>query len=175
MKLRLHCTIIHCLYVCSFVTFQLQSTSPTGYKVEPHSGVIEAREQTNVVITLLAGMHTLFGSQGGALKTTQPMPSLPSISTGFNTKILTYERCNFRRMMSSTFAGGMNETCRMITGYLKPTHTNSLPVLAGIAPSDIRRASSKALSPSTRRRKLPAWSYGEKDSSPWTPVCTLKC
>ena len=34
----------------------------------------------------------------------------------------------------------LNETCRMITGCLKPTHTNSLPVLAGIAPSDIRRA-----------------------------------
>ena len=28
----------------------------------------------------------------------------------------------------------------MITGRLKPTNTNSLPVLAGIAPSDIRRS-----------------------------------
>ena len=34
----------------------------------------------------------------------------------------------------------LNENCIMITGCLKPTHTNSLPVLAGIAPSDIRRA-----------------------------------
>ena len=34
----------------------------------------------------------------------------------------------------------LNETCRMITGCLKPTNTNSLTVLAGIAPSDIRRA-----------------------------------
>ena len=34
----------------------------------------------------------------------------------------------------------LNETCIMITGCLKPTNTNSLPVLAGIAPSDIRRA-----------------------------------
>ena len=32
---------------------------------------------------------------------------------------------------------------------------------------------SNALSPSTRRRKLLAWSSGENDSSPWTPVCTL--
>ena len=31
----------------------------------------------------------------------------------------------------------LNETCRMITGCPKPTHTNSL---AGIAPSHIRRA-----------------------------------
>ena len=29
------------------------------------------------------------------------------------------------------------------------------------------------LSPSTRLRKLPAWSYGENDSSPWTPECIL--
>ena len=36
--------------------------------------------------------------------------------------------------------GTLNETCRMITGCLKPTNTNILPVLAGIAPSDIRRA-----------------------------------
>ena len=34
----------------------------------------------------------------------------------------------------------LNETCRMITGCLKPTNTNSLPILAGIAPSDTRRA-----------------------------------
>ena len=32
----------------------------------------------------------------------------------------------------------LNETCRMITGCLKPTNTNSLPVLAGIAPPDIK-------------------------------------
>ena len=34
----------------------------------------------------------------------------------------------------------LNETCRMITGCLKQTHNNSMPVLAGIAPSDIWRA-----------------------------------
>ena len=34
----------------------------------------------------------------------------------------------------------LNETCRMITGCLKPTNTNSLPLIAGIAPSDTRRA-----------------------------------
>ena len=96
----------------------------------------------------------------------------------------------------------LNETCRMITWCLKPTNTNSLPVLAGIVPPDIRRAVASrtertrqatderhplnghlgdasnrgkalwhALSPSTRLRKLPAWSYGENDSSPWTPEC----
>ena len=34
----------------------------------------------------------------------------------------------------------LNETCRIITGCLKPTNTDSLPVLSGIAPSEIRRA-----------------------------------
>ena len=34
----------------------------------------------------------------------------------------------------------LNEASRMITGCLKPTNTNSLSVLAEIAPSDIRRA-----------------------------------
>ena len=35
------------------------------------------------------------------------------------------------------------------------------------------RVSSNAQSPSTRQRKLFACSYGENDSSPWAPVCTL--
>ena len=33
-----------------------------------------------------------------------------------------------------------NEGCQIIPGCLKPTNTNSLYVLAGISPSDIRRA-----------------------------------
>ena len=33
----------------------------------------------------------------------------------------------------------LNETCRIITGCLKPTNVNSLYLLAGIAPPDIRR------------------------------------
>ncbi len=33
-----------------------------------------------------------------------------------------------------------NETCRMITGCLKPTTPTGQPILAGIAPSYIRRA-----------------------------------
>ena len=33
----------------------------------------------------------------------------------------------------------LNETCRIITGCLKPTNVNSLYTLAGIAPPDIRR------------------------------------
>ena len=113
-----------------------------------------------------------------------------------------WERSTHANKLDAT----LNDTCRMITGCLKPTHTNSLPVLAGIAPSDTRRAvlsrtertrqatderhplnghigvvprlkSRKsfrtALSQSTLLRKLPAWSYGEIDSNPWTPECIL--
>ena len=47
-----------------------------------------------------------------------------------------WERYTHAKNLDAT----LNETCRMITGCLKPTNTNSLPVLAGIAPSDIRRA-----------------------------------
>ena len=47
-----------------------------------------------------------------------------------------WERSTRAKKLDAT----LNETCIMITGCLKPTNTNSLPVLAGIAPSDIRRA-----------------------------------
>ena len=46
-----------------------------------------------------------------------------------------WERSTHAKKLDAT----LNETCRMITGCLKPTNTNSLPVLAGIAPSDTRR------------------------------------
>ena len=46
-----------------------------------------------------------------------------------------WERSTHAKKLDAT----LNETCRMITGCLKPTNTNSLPILAGIAPSDIRR------------------------------------
>ena len=47
-----------------------------------------------------------------------------------------WERSAHAKKLNAT----LNETCRMIKGCLKPTNTNSLPVLGGIAPSDIRRA-----------------------------------
>ena len=47
-----------------------------------------------------------------------------------------WERSTHAKKLNAT----LNETCRMITGCLKPTNTNSLPILAGIAPLKIRRA-----------------------------------
>ena len=48
-----------------------------------------------------------------------------------------WERSTHAKKLDAT----LNETCRTITGCLKPTNTNSLPLLAGIAPPppDIRR------------------------------------
>ena len=46
-----------------------------------------------------------------------------------------WERSTRAKKLNTT----LNETCRMVTDCLKPTNTNSLPILAGIAPSDIRR------------------------------------
>ena len=53
--------------------------------------------------------------------------------------IVTY-RFGLCDVIRSPCSATLNETCRMITGCLKPTNTNRLPVLAGIAPSYTRRA-----------------------------------
>ena len=47
-----------------------------------------------------------------------------------------WERSTHAKKLDQT----QNETVRMTICYLKPTNTNSLPVLAGISPSDTRRA-----------------------------------
>ena len=47
-----------------------------------------------------------------------------------------WERSTHAKKLDTT----LNETCRIITGCLKPTNTTSLPVLARIVPPDIRRA-----------------------------------
>ena len=54
----------------------------------------------------------------------------------------------------------LTETGRMITGRLKPTHTNSLPVLAGIAPS-------RAVASCTERTRQ---TTGEKAPTQWTSL-----
>ena len=47
-----------------------------------------------------------------------------------------WERSTHAKKLDAT----LNETCRMISGCVKPTNTNSLPVVDVIAPSDTRRA-----------------------------------
>ena len=149
-------------------------------------------------------IRKLRNSKWGATATTLRSSALALRYSAADYACPVWERSTHAKKPNAT----LNETCRMITGCLKPTNINSLPILAGIAPSDIRRAvasrtertrqtmderhplnghlgvvprlksrngrvSSNAQSPSTRQRQLFAWSYGENDSSPWTPVCTL--
>ena len=129
-------------------------------------------------------------SKWGATPTTLRSSALALCYSAAEYACPVWERSTHAKKLDAT----LNETCRMITGCLKPTNTNSLPVLAGIAPSDIRRAVASRTERTrqttdqrhplnghlgvvprlkSRWRKPLAWSYGENDSSPWTPVCTL--
>ena len=63
----------------------------------------------------------------------------------------------------------------VLNGHGKPRtkRTHSMDISEWCHASNRGRALWHALSPSTRRWKLPAWSYGENDSGPWTPKCIL--
>ena len=75
-------------------------------------------------------------SKWGATPTTLTSCSLALCYSAEEYACPVWERSTHAKKLDAT----LNETCRMITGCLKPTNTNSLSVLAGIAPSDIRRA-----------------------------------
>ena len=75
-------------------------------------------------------------SKWGATPTTLRSSALALCYSAAEYACSVWERSTHAKKLDAT----LNETCRMITGCLKPTNTNSLPVLAGIAPSDIRRA-----------------------------------
>ena len=75
-------------------------------------------------------------SKWGATPTTPRSSALALCYSAAEYACPVWERSTHAKKLDAT----LNETFRMITGCLKPTNTNSLPVLAGIAPSDIRRA-----------------------------------
>ena len=75
-------------------------------------------------------------SKWGAIPTTLRSSALALCYSAAEYAYRVWERSTHAKKLDAT----LNETCRMITGCLKPTNTNSLPVLAGIAPSDTRRA-----------------------------------
>ena len=75
-------------------------------------------------------------SKWGATPTTLRSSALALCYSAAEYACRVWERSTHAKKLDAT----LNETCRMITGCLKPTNTNSLPVLAGIAPSDTRRA-----------------------------------
>ena len=47
-----------------------------------------------------------------------------------------WERSAYAHLLNSE----LNQACRAITGYLKPTNVENLYLLAGIAPPEIRRS-----------------------------------
>ena len=74
-------------------------------------------------------------SQQGATPTTIRSSALALCYSAAENACPVWESSSHANKLDAT----LNETSRMITGCLKPTITNSLPVLAGIAPSDIRQ------------------------------------
>ena len=83
-------------------------------------------------------IRNLRTSKWGATPTTLRSSALALCYSAAEYACPVWERSTHAKKLDAT----LNETCRMITGCLKPTNTNSrpMPVLAGIAPSDIRRA-----------------------------------
>ena len=70
-------------------------------------------------------------------------------------------------------SGELWQVVRNGHGKLRTKGTHSMDISEWCQASNRGRALWHALSQSTRLRKLPAWSYGENDSSPWTPECIL--
>ena len=81
-------------------------------------------------------IRKLRNSKWGATPTTLRSSALALCYSAAEYACPVWERSTHAKKLNAT----LNETCRMITGCLKPTNINSLPILAGIAPSDIRRA-----------------------------------
>ena len=75
-------------------------------------------------------------SKWGATPTTLRSSALALCYSAAEYACPVWERSTHAKTLDAT----LNETCRLITGCLKPTNTNSLPALAGIAPSDFKRA-----------------------------------
>ena len=76
-------------------------------------------------------IRKLRNSKWGATPTTLRSSALALCYSAAEYACPVWERSTHAKKLNAT----LNETCRMITGCLKPTNTNSLPILAGIAPS----------------------------------------
>ena len=81
-------------------------------------------------------IRNLRTSEWGATPTTLSSSALALCYSAAEYASPVWERSTHANKLDAT----LNESCRMITGCLKPTNTNSLPVLAGIAPSYTIRA-----------------------------------
>ena len=96
-------------------------------------------------------------SKWGATPTTLRSSALALCYSAAEYACPVWERSTHAKKLDAT----LNETCRMITGCLKPTNTNSLPVLAGIAPIRHQESGGKSYGTDTA-------SYGRKAPTQWT-------
>ena len=81
-------------------------------------------------------IRKLRNSKWGATPTTLRSTALALCYSAAEYACPVWERSTHAKKRNAT----LNETCRLITGCLKPTSTKSLPIPAVIAPSDIKRA-----------------------------------
>ena len=81
-------------------------------------------------------IRKLRDSKWGATPTTLRSSALALCHSGAEYACPVWDRSTHANKLNAT----LNETYQMITGCLKPTNTNCLPIFAGIAPSEIRRA-----------------------------------
>ena len=99
------------------------------YKVDIENTKKKVGTRNNII-------RKLRTSKWGATPTTLRSSALALCYSAAEYARPVWERSTHAKKLDAT----LNETCRMITGCLMPTNTNSLPVLAGIALSDIKRA-----------------------------------
>ena len=100
-----------------------------SYKAHIENTKKKVRTRNNII-------RKLRNSKWGATPTTLRSSALVLCYSAAEWVCPVWERATHANKLNAT----LNETCRMIIGCLKLTNTNSLPILAGIAPSDTRRA-----------------------------------
>ena len=120
-----HCNLPQCLGVT------LDRTLP--YKAHIHIYIENTKKKVGTRNNIIRKLRT---TKWGATPTTLRSSALALCYSAAEYACPVSERSTHAKKLDAT----LNETCRMITGCLKPTNTNSLPVLAGIAQPDIRRA-----------------------------------
>ena len=102
-------------------------------------------------------LRKLTNSKWGATAHTLKSTALALCYSSAEYACLVWERPTHAKKLDPA----LNNTCRLITGCLKPTNTSNLHLLAGIAPADIRRKVASRLRTRTGRSKdaLVRWGY----------------
>ena len=102
-------------------------------------------------------IRKLRNSRWGATPTTLRSSALALCCSAAEYACPVSERSSHAKNLNAT----LNETCRMITGCLKPTNTNRLSLLAGFAPIRHQESDGKSFGTDTAN-------YGPKAPTQWT-------